>query len=79
MNSRDFCFWFQGYLELASSNGENTFILCQNQLELIKNKLDSVFTHEVEKFEKTKKYCEIFSLFSYFLFYVVSYFYEVEN
>jgi hypothetical protein len=43
MTSRDFCFWFQGFLELTESKE-----LSQKQLETIRNHLNMVFVHEID-------------------------------
>jgi hypothetical protein len=41
MTPRDFCYWLQGLLELDDLDSLN-----KEQLEKIKNKLDSCFVHE---------------------------------
>jgi len=43
MKARDFCYWLQGYFELASPEG-----LTKEQIEAIKNHLSMVFTHEID-------------------------------
>jgi hypothetical protein len=44
MQSRDFCFWLQGFFEL----GDNTGIISAEQAVVIKRHLDLVFVHEIE-------------------------------
>lgn len=46
MTSRDFCFWLQGYLELASADG--TPVLSQQKTESIQKHLNLVFKHEID-------------------------------
>ena len=43
MNSIDFCFWLQGYFEIADSKK-----LSDRQVEMIKNHLHLVFKHEID-------------------------------
>lgn len=44
MQSRDFCFWLQGYFELSEPGKE----LTAQQVEQIKNHLALVFVHEID-------------------------------
>lgn len=44
MNSRDFCYWLQGHLEL----GHDQMILDKRQVELIRKHLNMVFYHEID-------------------------------
>lgn len=44
METRDFCYWLQGFFELDSQDG-----LTKEQVQKIKKKLDSCFEHEVKK------------------------------
>ena len=46
MQSRDFCYWLQGYIELASTDG--TPVLSQEKMECIKKHLNMVFVHEID-------------------------------
>lgn len=43
MTSRDFCFWAQGFIELA-----NPKTLNEEQTELFKKHLNLVFKHEID-------------------------------
>tara|TARA_R110002074_G_scaffold402324_1_gene607096 strand:- start:159779 stop:159997 length:219 start_codon:yes stop_codon:yes gene_type:complete len=43
MTSRDFCFWLQGYLEIADPVEIN-----KEDVEKIKNHLNLVFKHEID-------------------------------
>lgn len=43
MNSRDFIYWLQGFLELG-----NQKTIDANQLEVIRNHLNLVFKHEID-------------------------------
>jgi len=41
METRDFCYWLQGFFELDGHDGLNS-----NQVSKIKQKLDECFVHE---------------------------------
>ena len=43
MQSRDFCYWLQGYIELAPTGG-----LTAEQVECVKQHLAMVFVHEID-------------------------------
>lgn len=43
MTSRDFCYWLQGYFEVANPKEIST-----DQLEMIKRHLNLVFKHEID-------------------------------
>lgn len=43
MTSRDFCYWLQGYFEVANPKEITT-----EQLEMIKRHLNLVFKHEID-------------------------------
>lgn len=43
MTSRDFCFWLQGYLEIAPAGP-----LTQEQVEMVRKHLSLVFVHEID-------------------------------
>lgn len=45
MQSRDFCYWLQGYFEIEGSDRTN---LNANQVEAIKKHLSLVFVHEID-------------------------------
>ena len=45
MQSRDFCYWLQGYFEI---NGANADTLSSVQLDTIKKHLALVFVHEID-------------------------------
>ena len=44
MNSRDFCYWLQGFFELT----EEGSTLSVKQAQAIKNHLNMVFKHEID-------------------------------
>lgn len=44
MTSRDFCYWLQGFFEIADPKQG----LSQDQLEMIKRHLNMVFIHEID-------------------------------
>lgn len=44
MTSRDFCYWLQGFFEIADPKQG----LSQEQLEMIKRHLNMVFIHEID-------------------------------
>jgi hypothetical protein len=52
MRSRDFCFWLQGYLEIASAEKPTTPAmtptLTTEQLECVRRHLALVFKHEID-------------------------------
>jgi len=43
MTSRDFCYWIQGYFEIADDNK-----LSEQQVKMIKRHLALVFKHEID-------------------------------
>ena len=43
MNSRDYCFWLQGFFEISETEQLTT-----KQIEIIKNHLSLVFIHEID-------------------------------
>jgi len=43
MTSRDFCYWLQGYFEVADPES-----IPEEQVEVIKNHLSMVFVHEID-------------------------------
>lgn len=43
MTSRDFCYWLQGFCELADNEG-----LTEKQLDTVKKHLNMVFIHEID-------------------------------
>ncbi len=45
MQSRDFCYWLQGYFEI---NGAHADTLSSRQIETIKSHLSLVFVHEID-------------------------------
>lgn len=47
MTSRDFCFWLQGYFELARQPGDAS-PLHHTQIDVIKAHLALVFKHEID-------------------------------
>lgn len=46
MNSRDFCYWLQGYFEIDRHSGMGG--LEGRQIEVIRKHLDMVFVHEID-------------------------------
>jgi len=49
MTSRDFCYWLQGYFEVAADAGRDGFeVLTIGQIECIKKHLALVFKHEID-------------------------------
>ena len=44
MTSRDFCYWLQGYLEIAGPVSG----ISEGQTEIIKRHLSMVFKHEID-------------------------------
>lgn len=52
MNSRDFCFWLQGYFEIHGNRPvqepQCTYGLNESQIEMIKRHLELVFKHEID-------------------------------
>lgn len=44
MQSRDFCFWLQGFFEITGA----THGIDSNQLSTIRNHLNLVFKHEID-------------------------------
>lgn len=47
MTSRDFCYWLQGYFEIANVNSEG-LALSKAQSEMIQKHLNLVFAHEID-------------------------------
>ena len=54
MNSRDFCYWLQGFFELT----EEGSVLSAKQTQAIKNHLNMVFKHEIDPSYGDKKHQE---------------------
>jgi len=48
MSSRDFCYWLQGYFEIAESQSGQTLPITFNQIDTIKKHLAMVFKHEID-------------------------------
>jgi hypothetical protein len=51
MTSRDFCYWLQGYFEIACTDKNKEQIaksLSYEQTECIRNHLNMVFKHEID-------------------------------
>ena len=49
MNSRDFCFWLQGFFEISASNLEDKGpAINAEQSKIIQNHLAMVFVHEID-------------------------------
>jgi len=54
MNSRDFCFWLQGFFELREPGGFNQ--ITSDQAKLIQDHLALVFVHEIDPSMGDKKH-----------------------
>jgi len=48
MTSRDFCYWLQGYFEIASLADSSTGQITTTQADMIKRHLNMVFVHEID-------------------------------
>lgn len=48
MTSRDFCYWLQGYFEIALADGQHTVFLTPAQINTLKSHLAMVFRHEID-------------------------------
>lgn len=49
MTARDFCYWLQGFFELAPPNTvSNKLVLNPEQIEAIRRHLALVFAHEID-------------------------------
>lgn len=48
MRSRDFCYWLQGYFEIAEGETEKRIGLTSKQIDMIKAHLNLVFKHEID-------------------------------
>jgi hypothetical protein len=49
MKSRDFCYWLQGYFEIAGENVvQPAMALSPDQVSMIKRHLAMVFKHEID-------------------------------
>lgn len=56
MTSRDFAYWFMGFIEISNSKDG----LTPDQLEVVKNHLNLVFKHEIDpSFGDDKKQDEL--------------------
>lgn len=49
MTSREFCYWLQGWFELNESLPDSSKIQHNPTLDMIKNHLNLVFYHEIDK------------------------------
>lgn len=47
ITSRDFCYWLQGFFEVAGA-GDNKVYVSNEQVEMIKKHLNMVFYHEID-------------------------------
>jgi len=56
MKSRDFCFWLQGYFELALPHVNQ---INQEQIDCIKKHLNLVFVHEIDPSHGDQKHQEV--------------------
>ena len=48
MTSRDFCYWLQGYFEIAALADSTTARITVAQADMIKRHLSMVFVHEID-------------------------------
>lgn len=48
MTSREFCYWLQGYFEVAEAGQANTLPMTFGQIDIIKRHLALVFKHEID-------------------------------
>lgn len=48
MTSRDFCYWLQGYFEIAALADSSTAQITIAQADMIKRHLSMVFVHEID-------------------------------
>jgi len=49
MQSRDFCYWLQGYIEVTLAQGNTQDLtISPQQAKVIKDHLASVFVHEID-------------------------------
>ena len=53
MQSRDFCYWLQGFFEVSGAKE-----ISAEQTEMIKNHLNLVFVHEIDPAMGDKKHQE---------------------
>lgn len=62
MNSRDFCFWLQGYFEIHGNRPvaepDSLYGLNDEQVMMIRRHLDLVFKHEIDPSMGDKKHQE---------------------
>jgi hypothetical protein len=63
MSSRDFCYWLQGFFELATPNTvKGELVLSPEQVSCVKKHLQMVFVHEIDpSYPNQKKLNEIHS------------------
>lgn len=47
MTSRDFCYWLQGYFEVADADGQG-ISMTDSQVKMIQKHLNLVFKHEID-------------------------------
>lgn len=64
MTSRDFCYWLQGFFELASccdhdGKGREQNTLSQDQVQTLKNHLKMVFAHEIDPSHGPKEHQDL--------------------
>jgi hypothetical protein len=48
MQARDFCFWLQGYFEIAEETAQKPAPLTADQVDMIRRHLALVFKHEID-------------------------------
>jgi hypothetical protein len=48
MTARDFCYWLQGYFEIAAGNPHAGSGLSFEQIECVKRHLEMVFVHDLD-------------------------------
>jgi hypothetical protein len=47
VNTRDFCFWLQGFFEVHGTSNKD-YALSPEQVDVIKKHLDMVFVHDID-------------------------------
>lgn len=65
MTARDFCYWLQGYFEIAGNvptkEPSSRWNLNDSQIDMIRNHLAMVFAHEIDKSHGDKAHQELLS------------------
>jgi hypothetical protein len=48
MESKDFCYWLQGFFEIREASGSSEGQLSREQVEVIRRHLAMVFIHDID-------------------------------